>query len=175
MMEDANVKVLYHAFGVGAIKEGKAMKGIFIESIEGERAVLGKVVIDSTGSADITWKAGEPVMFEGFPRGPKKGRHSGFGYTFFFGNVDIQKLKQLRKKQPKEWGALGAGRELFKKAKAEGKLYGNRKQFLLSEVYGHDRVWILGPHYPLPLGHHGWLLEDFTAGERLISKRRRPP
>jgi hypothetical protein len=165
MMKDAGVKILYHAFGVGAVKEGHTIKGVFIESLEGKRAVLGKVVIDSTGRADIAWKSGAPVMSDGFPRGPKKGRHMGFGYTFFFGNVDINKLKQLRKEQPEEWGAFLAGKGLYKKAKAEGRLYGNRDHFLISEVYGHNRVWILGPQYPLPMGHHGWLLEDLSNGE----------
>ena len=171
MMEDAGVKVLFHAFGVGGIKEGNQLKGIFIESIEGKRAVLGKVIVDVTGSADISWKSGAEVFSDGFPDGPKKGRHAGFGYTFFFGNVDIARLKQLRKEDPEEWGTLRVGRKLIKKAKAEGKLYGNREHFLISEVYGHDRIWVLGPQYPLPYDHHGWLLEDFSNGETDMRKQ----
>jgi hypothetical protein len=164
MMAEAEVKLLYHASAVGAIKEGNALRGIFIESVEGKQAVLGKVIIDSTGSAEIAWKSNTPCMGGGFPSGPKKGRHSGFGYTFFFGNVDIAKLRRLREEQPEEWGSMFGGRTLIKNAKAEGTLYGNRAAFLLTEVYGANRVWILGPQYPLPMGHHGWMLEDLTAG-----------
>jgi len=171
MMAEAEVKLLYHAFAVGSIKEGNALKGIFVESLEGKRAVLGKVIIDCTGSADIAWKSGTPCMADGFPSGPKKGRHSGFGYTFFFRNVDIDRLKRLREEQPEEWGSMFGGRNLIKKAKAEGRLYGNRAAFLLTEVFGHDRVWILGPHYPLPMGHHGWMVEDLTAGEIDLRKQ----
>ena len=76
------VKVLFHVFGVGGIKEGNQLKGVFIESIEGKRAILGKVIVDVTGSADISWKSGPEVFSDGFPDGPKKGRHAGFGYTF---------------------------------------------------------------------------------------------
>ncbi|MBU4318103.1 MAG: FAD-dependent oxidoreductase [Proteobacteria bacterium] len=171
MMEDAGVKVLFHAFGVGGIKEGNRIKGIFIESIEGKRAVLGKVIIDVTGSADISWKSGAEVFSDGFPQGPKKGRHAGYGYTFFFGNVDIPRLKQLRKEQPEEWGTLRVGMNLIQKAKAEGKLYGSRVHFLISEVYGHNRIWILGPQYPIYHGHHPWVLEDLSEGEKDLRKQ----
>ena len=172
MMEDAGVKVLYHSFGVGAIKENNQIKGIFIETIEGRFAVLGKVVVDSTGSADIAWKAGVEVFSDGFPEGhPKKGRHMGYGYTFIYGNVDIEKLRQLRKEQPEEWGTLRVGRELVKKAKADGRLYGNRIYFLVSEVYGHNRIWILGPQFPLPMGHHGWHIEELSNGEKDLRKQ----
>jgi flavin-dependent dehydrogenase len=39
MMQEAGVKLLYHAFGVGAIREGNTVRGIFIESLEGKRAL----------------------------------------------------------------------------------------------------------------------------------------
>ena len=63
------------------------------------------------------------------------------------------------------------GKNMIKQAKAEGKLYGNRAGFLLSEVYGHNRVWILGPHYPLSLDQHGWQLEHVTTGEIDLRKQ----
>lgn len=171
MIADAGVKPMFHVFGASAVKEDHKIKAIIIESKEGRRAVLGKVVIDSTGSADIAWKSGAPCMDEGFPRGPKKGRHSGLGYTFFFGGVDASKLKAFRKENPEEWGGLFGGKELIKKSKADGTLYGNRAAFLLSEVWGHGSIWILGPQYPLPMGHHGWLIEDLTEGEIDLRKQ----
>jgi hypothetical protein len=173
LMEEAGVKLLYHSFGVGAIKEGNTMKGVFIECLEGKRAILGKVVIDSTGNADIAWKSGAPCMSEGFPSGPPKGRHMGFGYALYIGNVDINKLKKLRKEQPEEWGSMHAAMGLIKKAKAEGKLYGNRAHFLISEVYGPGKIWMLGPQYPLPMGHDGWKVEELTAGEIDLRKQAR--
>jgi len=171
MMANAGVKPMFHVFGVGAVKEGKMIKGIIIESKEGRQVVLGKVIVDSTGSADIAWKSGAPCMEEGFPRGPKKGRHSGLGYTFFFGGVDAAKLKMFRKENPEEWGELFGGRELIKKSKKDGTLYGNRAAFLLSEIWGRGSIWILGPQYPLPMGHHGWLTADITHGEIDLRKQ----
>ena len=103
---EAGVKPMYHVFGASAIKENHKIKAVIIESKEGRQAVLGKVIVDTTGSADIAWKSGAPCLDEGFPRGPKKGRHSGFGYTFFFGGVDYAKLKAFRKENPEEWGGF---------------------------------------------------------------------
>ncbi len=168
---EAGVKPMYHVFGASAIKENHKIKAVIIESKEGRQAVLGKVIVDTTGSADIAWKSGAPCLDEGFPRGPKKGRHSGFGYTFFFGGVDYAKLKAFRKENPEEWGGLFGGRELIKKSKANGALYGNRAAFLLSEIWGHGSIWILGPQYPLPRGHHGWLTADITSGEIDLRKQ----
>jgi hypothetical protein len=165
MMAEAGVKLLYHAFAVGAIREGNTLKGVIIESKEGRHAILGKVVIDTTGSADIVWKSGAPCMADGFPRGTGKGRHMGFGYAVTFREVDTKKFQEFRQKNPDEWVGAIAGKSLIKKAKAEGKLYGNRGAFWFSRHFASGSVWILGPHYGLPMGHHSWLLEDFSNGE----------
>ena len=171
MMQEAGVKLMLHAFGAGAIKEGNTLKGIIIESKEGRQAVLGKVIVDSTGDADIIWKSGAACTDEGFPAGTRKGRHMGFGYTFFIREVDINRLKAFRRTQPEEWNSLFAGKHLIKQAKAEGKLYGNRAGVLLSEVYRGGRVWVMSPQYPLPMGHHGWKVEEMTNGEIDLRKQ----
>jgi len=68
MMKESGVKLLYHTFAAGAIREGDSLKGVLIESKEGRRAIMGKVVIDTTGEGDIAWKSGAPVMGgEGMP------------------------------------------------------------------------------------------------------------
>jgi hypothetical protein len=165
MMDEAGVKLFYHAFAVGAVREGNTLMGILIESKEGRHAVLGKVVIDTTGSADIAWKSGAGCMADGFPRGTGKGRHMGFGYAVTFREVDTKKFEEFRQKNPREWVGPIAGKSLIKKARTEGKLYGNRGAFWFSPHFAPGGVWILGPHYGLPMGHHPWLLEDFSNGE----------
>lgn len=171
MMQEAGVKMFLHAFAVGAIKERNAIKGIFIETKEGKQAVLGKVVIDSTGDADIIWKSGAACTDQGFPDGPKKGRHSGFGYGFFIRNVDVQRFKAFRRENAEEWNAMFAGKHLIQQAKAEGKLYGNRGGVTLSEAWRGDRIFVMGPQFPLPIGHHGWTVEDQSKGEADLRKQ----
>ena len=59
MIQEAGVKMLYHAWGVNAIMDGKTIKGIFIESKSGRMAILAKVVVDCTGDGDVFHWAGE--------------------------------------------------------------------------------------------------------------------
>ncbi|MBN1382748.1 MAG: FAD-dependent oxidoreductase [Deltaproteobacteria bacterium] len=171
MILAAGIKPLYHVFAAGAVMEKNHIKAVIIESKEGRQAILGKVFIDTTGSGDIIWKSGSPSISDGFSKGPKKGRHAGLGYTFFFGGVDYAKLKAFRREHPEEWGGLWGGKELIKKSKADGTLYGNRAAFLLSEVWGRGSIWILGPQYALPKGHHPWMTEDITQGSIDLRKQ----
>ena len=170
MMAEAGVKLLYHTAGVGAIKEENTIKGILIECIQGRFVVLGKVVVDSTGNADIAWKSGAPCMDEGHGRGPKKGRHMGFGAKFYISGVDVAKFNNFKKENPDEWHGLYGGRSLIKKAIAEGRFHGYRESFIL-----HSRkpgiAMLEGLNYPLPEGHHGWMIEDATAGEIDLRKQ----
>lgn len=166
LMDEAGVKILYHAFVVAAIREGNTLKGVIIESKEGRQAVLGKVIIDATGAAEVAWKCGAPVMSDGFPRGPGKGRHMGFGYAVAFRQVDTVRFEEYRKAHPDEWRGPITGKSLVKKGKEEGKLHPHfRGAFWISPHFSPGSIWILGPHYPLPMGHHGWLLEDLSKGE----------
>lgn len=171
MILESGVKLLFHSFGVGAIKDGNTMKGIIIESKEGRQVVLGKVFIDTTGSADIAWKSGTPCSSEGIPNGAKKGRHSDYSYSFFLREVDFDKFRAFKKANPDDFTGSVIARKLIKKAKAEGKLQGNRGAFMISGYSGTGRLWIMGPQHPIPMGHHGWMVEDLTAGEINLRKQ----
>ena len=180
MMEEAGVKLLFHAYGVGAVKEGNRVKGVIIESKEGRQVVLGKIVIDTTGSADIAWKSGTPCMTEGYP----SGQPLGYTWAVMYGGVDTTKLMTLKQKQPDEWGPpilgevyelggrpiippsyLWGGHSLVKKGKAEGKLYQNHENFNMIAMPGPGRLLVQALHVSLPKGRHGWMVEDLTYGE----------
>jgi len=180
MMEEAGVKLLFHAYGVGAVKEGNRVKGVIIESKEGRQVVLGKIVIDTTGSADIAWKSGTPCMTEGHP----SGRPLGFTWAVMYGGVDVYKLMKLKLEQPEEWGPpilaeltelggrpilhpgyIWGGRSLVKKGKVKGKLYQNHENFNMIVMPGPGRLLVQALHVSLPKGGHGWRVEDLTYGE----------
>jgi ribulose 1,5-bisphosphate synthetase/thiazole synthase len=59
MTTEAGVNVIFHAWCVGAIMDGKQIRGVFIESKSGRQAILAKVVIDCTGDGDVFHWAGE--------------------------------------------------------------------------------------------------------------------
>jgi hypothetical protein len=95
----------------------------------------------------------------------KKGRHSDYSYSFFLREVDFDRFRVFKKANPDDFSGGVIGRKLIKKAKAEGKLQGNRGAFMISGYSGTGRLWIMGPQHPIPTGHHGWMVEDLTNGE----------
>ncbi|MCG8688338.1 MAG: FAD-dependent oxidoreductase [Desulfobacterales bacterium] len=67
LVTEAGVIPLLHCYGVEPIVEGDTIKGVVTESKSGRLAVLGKVVIDATGDADIAFRAGAPCTMEPVP------------------------------------------------------------------------------------------------------------
>ena len=60
MMVEAGVKLYLHSWVSDVIMDGNTVKGILFESKSGRQAVLGKVIIDSTGDGDlIPWSGAE--------------------------------------------------------------------------------------------------------------------
>jgi hypothetical protein len=58
IVQEANVKLILHAFVVGAIVEDRKIKAVIIESKSGRQAVTGKVFIDATGDGDVAFFSG---------------------------------------------------------------------------------------------------------------------
>jgi len=55
---EAKVRLLFHAWAVAPIVEDHTVKGAIFESKEGRHAVLAKVVVDTTGDADLIARSG---------------------------------------------------------------------------------------------------------------------
>ena len=53
MVLESGAELLLHSWGTRAITEGNTVKGIIFQSKSGTQAILGKVIIDSTGDGDI--------------------------------------------------------------------------------------------------------------------------
>jgi len=60
MVQEAGVIPILHCFAVDAIMEGTKAIGIITESKSGRQAILAKRIIDATGDADISFRAGAP-------------------------------------------------------------------------------------------------------------------
>jgi hypothetical protein len=58
MLQEAEVRVFLHAWGVDAIMEGDAVRGAVFESKSGRQAILAKVVVDASGDGDVFAAAG---------------------------------------------------------------------------------------------------------------------
>ena len=51
MIEEANIKVFLHCWGVDAVTQDDSLRGVVFESKSGRQAILAKVVVD--GSVDM--------------------------------------------------------------------------------------------------------------------------
>lgn len=61
----AGGKLWYGVLGCGALTENKEVKGVVVSTPFGRGVILSKVLIDSTGSADIAIAAGAPFDYTG--------------------------------------------------------------------------------------------------------------
>lgn len=61
MVTEAGITPILHATVVAPIMEDDAITGVIIESKSGRHAILGKIVIDGTGDADIAERSGAPT------------------------------------------------------------------------------------------------------------------
>ena len=60
MLYDEGVHILFHTIFADAIMEGNNIVGVIVENISGRQAVFGKVIIDASGDATVSYKAGVP-------------------------------------------------------------------------------------------------------------------
>ncbi len=127
MVEEAGVKLSLHSWGARAIAEDGAVRGVIFESKSGRQAVMGKVIIDATGDADLLPSAG--AAFDG-ALDPKL-RSSMLALVFRVGNCDFKKYNE----------AFGADRKKAQELLGEcARVAGT---FLLP-IAGHrnDVVWV---------------------------------
>jgi len=102
MVQEAGVDLLLHSWGTRPIMEGNTVKGVFFESKSGRQAILGKVVIDSTGDGDIFMEAG--AEFDG--ELDNKHRTAWLAFTFWMTDVDIRKADDFKTSQPEKFAEL---------------------------------------------------------------------
>ena len=102
MVAEAGVKLYLHSWGVRALTEGDAVRGVIFESKSGRQAILGKLTIDATGDGDMIESAG--AAFDG-ALDPKL-RSSNLALVFRVGNIDANKFNDFKENQPSKWNEL---------------------------------------------------------------------
>ena len=102
MVEEVGVKLLLHSWGVGTITENDEIKGVIFESKSGRQAVLGKIVIDTTGDGDIFALAGAPFDIRMAP----ERRSSKLAFTFRISGIDLGKYYAFKETQSEAYAGL---------------------------------------------------------------------
>lgn len=153
MLLEAKVDVTFYAFCAGVVMDGDTIRGIVIESKSGREAVLGKIVVDCTGDADVAYRAGVPC---------EKGSRETGGMQpptlmFCLAGVDTEKLRMSLAQhtrtyltdfipaeyfgQNNQFIVVGL-RELIAKARAERKLNIPNERTIIITGLREGEVWI---------------------------------
>ena len=95
MITEAGVNLFLHCWGVDAIMDGSAIRGVVFESKAGRQAIVAKVVIDASGDGDVFAAAGAE----------HEQRLHAIGLVHRLGNVDRTDKQALGKSGIKNLGA----------------------------------------------------------------------
>jgi hypothetical protein len=102
MVLEAGVTLLLHSWGARAIREDNEVKGVIFESKSGRQAVLGKIIIDTTGDGDILATAGTPFDNRSNP----EMRSSHLALTFRIANIDQDKYFRFKESDSQKYAGL---------------------------------------------------------------------
>ncbi|MBS7614440.1 FAD-dependent oxidoreductase [Candidatus Bathyarchaeota archaeon] len=126
-VSESGADMLLHSYVASAIVKGNEVNGIIVEGKSGRQAILGKVVVDTTGDADIAAGAGAPFNYDRHPWG--------IDLEYRVGNVDLERALKWRNENKASYEMLM--KELGKDAATMG--------------WGGDVnkgvVWCHGPHF----------------------------
>jgi FAD dependent oxidoreductase len=152
MVLEQKVRLTLHSWAVQPIIEDNAMRGVIFESKEGRQAILAKVVIDTTGDADLLARAGLPFETDT----DDKDIHHCINTAFLVGGVDMERWIDFRSNNPQGFSEFMArGREalgFFEKA---------------FPSWRNDVALFMGPRLS---GYSAINVEDLTAVEILSRK-----
>ena len=104
LVEEAGIHAMAHRFFVAPIMDGDTITGIITESKAGREAILGKIVIDATGDADVAHRAGAPTFMT-----PKE-KMMAASVMFHLAGVDKRAFMAGVRDDPqtyKDWGGGG--------------------------------------------------------------------
>ena len=102
MVLGAGAELFLHSWGTRAIVEGNEVKGVIFESKSGRQAILGKVVIDSTGDGDIFVSAGADFDNEL----DNKRRTAWLALVWWVTNINLKKYDDFKANQPAKFKEL---------------------------------------------------------------------
>lgn len=96
MVTSSGARVMFFTQILDAILDGDTVKGVVVHTKSGPKALMGKVVVDTTGDADVSFYSGVPHV---------KGRESDgkmrpITLLFRLGNVDTRRAAKFAQEHP---------------------------------------------------------------------------
>ncbi len=104
MVREAGIDLILHAWMVAPVTEAGRVTGAIFESKQGRRAILAKVVVDTTGDGDLYTAAGAAFSSDI----DAHDIHHCINTSWMFAGVDMQRWLAFRAGQPEAFSALMA-------------------------------------------------------------------
>ncbi len=98
LLKEAGVDLSLYTFCAGVLLESGQIRGIITESKSGREAILGRIVIDCTGDADVAFRAGVPCE-----KGNAQGGMQPPTLMFCLAGVDTDKLRFSIANEPRTY------------------------------------------------------------------------
>jgi len=133
MVMEAKVKTYLHSWGTIPIMDGNRATGVVFESKSGRRAIMAKIVIDSTGDGDLLPYAGAAFDVGIDPQL----RIANLSLSYWIDNVNFMKADDFRKTKPGKWTELM--QELMRK--------GGHTFFMRSNLKNQENLVWVHPRY----------------------------
>lgn len=149
LVEEAGVDVRLHSWYSAPIVTGDTIGGVICETKTGPQAVLGDVVIDASGDADVAAGAGAPFV---------EGSYM-VTTVFRLGNIDTDTAEHFEHSEP------AACHDVNRKAR---RILGGSWAMWWLKTPLPGVVWCNCPHMN---GYDGLSVEDLTAADREGRKR----
>ncbi|MGI9333994.1 MAG: FAD-dependent oxidoreductase, partial [Gammaproteobacteria bacterium] len=111
MVRESKTRLLLHSWAVEPIIEDNVMRGVVFESKEGRQAIMAKVVVDTTGDADLLARAGAPLESDF----DERDIHHCINTAFLLAGIDMQRWLDFRATDSHGFSAfMQRGREAVK-------------------------------------------------------------
>ena len=149
LVEEEGIELRLHSWYSSPVMEGDTIRGVVCETKTGRQALLGEVVIDATGDADVAASAGAPFVSGSYM----------VTTVFRLGNVDTQAADRFEQEHPVDCHRINR--------KARRILGGSWAMWWLKTPLP-GVVWCNCPHMS---GYDGISVEDLTAADRRGRKR----
>lgn len=94
MATEAGVNILFHTFCTDVVMEGEKIAGVIVDGKRGLMKIMADVVIDASGDADVSYRAGVP-----FEKAGDLTPAQTLTTTFRLANVDYEKARQVSRKE----------------------------------------------------------------------------
>ena len=98
LVSESGADLLFHSYVATPVVKEKKVQGLIVEGKSGRQAILGKVVVDTTGDADVAAASGAPFNLDRHPWG--------INLECRIGNVDIEKALEWKRENQKTFEKL---------------------------------------------------------------------